>query len=194
MNLPHCSILVLLGRTAWGCPRSRGLPWSSWPRDNSAPAVWSPSPPTWPARVTLRCAAPWNQVTDGNSAGFLACRFTCDIWASVCVCFFVFVGVSHEQCSRPPLFRDHTIKYIVDDHNPSRESLSTNRYKGTTQGFRTLLTCACFRTEIYHYTYSRRYLPDLPMLVPSFVPSFVHSHVRTSVHTYTHPHTHTIHI
>ena len=188
MNLPPCSILVLLGRTAWGCPRSRGLPWSSWPRDNSAPAVWSPSPPTWPARVTLRCAAPWNQVTDGNSAGFLACRFTCDIWASLC--FFFFGGcVSHEQCSKPPLFRDYTIKYIVTmitihQGNPYQPT----DIKGRRRDFE-----HCWHVRAFVQTYITIHTPDAtyPTYLCWYLRSFLPLFVRMYVHLYTHTHIHT---
>lgn len=44
------------GRTVWSCRRSRGLPWNSWRRDSSAPAVWCLILQTCLARATPRCA------------------------------------------------------------------------------------------------------------------------------------------
>lgn len=192
MNLPHCSILVLLGRTACGCPRSRGLPWSSWPRDNSAPAVWSPSPPTWPARVTLRCAAPWNQVTDGNSAGFLACRFTCDIWASlfVCVCF-LWVCVTwavFKTSAFPGLYYQLLWMITIHQGNPYQPT----DIKGRRRDFE---HCWHVRASV-QTLYILQTLPTRPTYVGSFVRSFLCSFACTYIctHIHTSTQTHTIHI
>ena len=103
----------------------------------------------------------------------------------VCVCVF-FVGVCHMSSVQNLRFSGIILSMIVDDHNPSRESLSTNRYKGTTQGFRTLLTCACFRTDTIH-TPDATYPTYLCWFLRSFLPLFV----RMYVHLYTHTHIHT---